>query len=32
MTFCKQSIEIFNQAINDYHQFYNVDKTPYNPF
>ena len=32
MTFCKQSIEIFNQAINDYHQFDNVDTPINNPF
>lgn len=32
MTFCKQSIEIFNQAINDYHQFDNVDAPINNPF
>lgn len=32
MTFCKQSIEIFNQAINDYHQFDDVDTPINNPF
>jgi hypothetical protein len=32
MTFCKQSIEIFNKAINDYHQFDNVDTPINNPF
>ena len=32
MTFCKQSIEVFNQAINDYHQFDNVDTPINNPF
>ena len=32
MTFCKHSIEIFNQAINDYHQFDNVDTPINNPF
>ena len=32
MTFCKQSIDIFNQAINDYHQFDNVDTPINNPF